>query len=167
MNIDQLRLAPSAKKAAIYLKERHPYIIFTSGRRDIMEQAHAMACNVVTDPKWIYRTYVRGAPLQTAIDRYRLQARPWTVNAIEDVLLQAMNALSDDELRGLSRHFTGDAFDIKPILDNTLQPLPEGHAVLDTIRAMMKDPSTDMEKFLSKEGDLIRWHCQFFPSIEV
>jgi hypothetical protein len=167
MNIDQLQLSPNAKKAAIYLKDRHPSIIFTSGRRDIMEQAHAMACNVVTDPKWIYRTYVRGAPLQTAIDKYRLMARPWTVHAIEDVLLDAMHTLTDADLRALSRHFTGDAFDIKPILDNTMQPTPEGEAVLQTIRGMMKDPSTEMEKFLSKEGDLIRWHCQFFPSIEV
>jgi hypothetical protein len=167
MNIDQLRLSPAAKKGALFIFGKHPYVIFTSGRRDVMEQAHAMACNVVVDPKWVYRTYLRGAPLQTAIDSYRLMARPWTVQAIEDVLLTAMHQLTDAELRGLSRHYTGDAFDIKPLLDNTGGPTPQGEAVLDTIQFMKRDPSFGVEKFLTKEGDLIRWHVQFIPSVEV
>lgn len=167
MNIEQLRLAPLAKKGALFIFEKHPYVIFTSGRRDIMEQAHAMACNVIVDPKWIYRTYIRGAALQSAIDTYRLMARPWTVQAIEDVLLETMHHLTDEELGGLSRHYTGDAVDLKPILDNTGCPTPQGEAVLETIRGMKHDPLFGLEKFLTREGDLIRWHLQFLPSVEV
>ena len=39
--------------------------------------------------------------------------------------------------------------------------------VMNTIVAMKFDPTWNMEKFLQKEGDLIRWHLQFMPSIEV
>lgn len=161
MNIDQLRLSPTARKAAEFIYSKHPYVIFTSGRRDAAEQAHAMACNVVTDRNWIMRTYLRGAALQTAVDVHRVQGGSWNVSAIESVLCDAMLSLTDAELRGLSRHYTGDAFDIKPIQGE------QGHAVLDTIKAMKLDPSFDLEKFLTKEGDLIRWHLQFLASIEV
>ena len=93
MNIDQLRLSPAAKKAAVYLLEQHPSIVFTSGRRDAQEQAHAMACNVVTDPKWIMRTYLRGASLQTAVDIHRVQGGRWNVAELEAVISDAMHSL--------------------------------------------------------------------------
>lgn len=161
MNIDQLRLSPTAKKAALFILDKHPYVQFTSGRRDATEQAHAMACNIVTDPKWIMRTYIRGAALQTAVDVHRVQGGAWNVSAIEGVLCDAMLSLTDAELRGLSRHYTGDAFDLKPINGE------QGQAVLATIKEMKLDPSFDLEKFLTKEGDLVRWHLQFLPSVEV
>lgn len=161
MNLDQLRLAPLTKQAALFILERHPYVIFTSGRRDAQEQAHAMACNVVVDSKWIQQTYLRGAALQEAVDVHRTKGGTWNIAAIENVLSDALFRLTDHDLRGISRHYTGDAFDLKPIQG------PEGEKVLDTIQFMRRDPQFGMEKFLTKEGNLIRWHCQFLPSVEV
>lgn len=47
MTIEEMQLAPVAKEAAAILRTKHPNIEFTSGRRDIRQQAHAMAGNIV------------------------------------------------------------------------------------------------------------------------
>jgi hypothetical protein len=45
--IEKLDLAPAARAAAYELKRLHPEVVFTSGRRDKVGQARAMASNVV------------------------------------------------------------------------------------------------------------------------
>src|SRR5437762_9104924 len=47
MTIEELQLEPKAKAAATFLKNKYPQLNFTSGRRSIFQQAHAMAGNVV------------------------------------------------------------------------------------------------------------------------
>ena len=47
--IESLQLRPIARDAAYALKESHPAVIFTSGRRDKASQARAMAQNVAQD----------------------------------------------------------------------------------------------------------------------
>ena len=55
--IESLNLSPKAKKAAEQLLKEYPDIVFTSGRRDLAGQAHAMAGNVVKKRDWIEKTY--------------------------------------------------------------------------------------------------------------
>jgi hypothetical protein len=61
MTIEEMQLAPVARQAATILHAKHPALLFTSGRRNVREQAHAMAANIVVlnDRKWIGKTYWR------------------------------------------------------------------------------------------------------------
>ena len=54
--LEEMQLDPAAKNAATILQSKHPQIEFTSGRRSIFQQAHAMANNVAVNRKWIGQT---------------------------------------------------------------------------------------------------------------
>ena len=146
MTIEEMQLAPVAKKAATILQTKHPKIQFTSGRRDIHAQAHAMAGNVVKSRKWIGKTYIAGAKLQQWVDQHP-EAK--TVDAITAGLEKTMNDMPKAELLKISRHLVGKAFDVRPVTANA-------KAVKADIRAL-----PGLQKFLEKEGGLTRWHAQF------
>lgn len=146
MTIEEMNLAPIAKKAATILQTKHPQIEFTSGRRDIRQQAHAMANNVVKNRKWIGKTYLAASKLQDWVDKHP-QAK--TVNTITAGLEQTMKEMSSAELQKISRHLTGRAFDVRPVTKNA-------KAIKADIQAL-----PGLHKFLDKEGGLVRWHAQF------
>ena len=146
MTIEEMDLEPVAKTAATILQSKHPTIEFTSGRRGIFQQAHAMAGNVVLNRKWIGQTYLAGAKLQAWVDKHP-EAK--TVDQITAGLEQVMQAMPPDELMKISRHLTGKAFDVRPVTANAA-----------AIKAdILKLPG--LHKFLDKEGGLVRWHAQF------
>lgn len=146
MTIEEMNLEPGTKNAATILKSKHPTIEFTSGRRSIFQQAHAMAGNVVKKRDWIGRTYLAGAKLQQWVDQHP-EAK--TVDAITAGLEQVMKAMAPNELTKISRHLTGRAFDVRPVPKNAA-----------AIKAdILKLPG--LHKFLDKEGGLVRWHAQF------
>ena len=146
MTIEELQLEPVAKNAATILQGKHPQIEFTSGRRSIFQQAHAMANNVVLNRKWIGQTYLAGAKLQQWVDKHP-EAK--TVDAVTAGLEQTMKAMPEAELVKISRHLTGKAFDVRPVAANAA-----------AIKAdILKLPG--LHKFLDKEGGLVRWHAQF------
>jgi hypothetical protein len=146
MTIEELNLEPVAKKAATILQSKHPEIEFTSGRRTIFQQAHAMANNVVINRKWIGQTYLAGAKLQYWVDQHP-EAK--TVDQVTAGLEQVMKGMPDSELVKISRHLTGRAFDVRPVTANAA-----------AIKAdILKLPG--LHKFLDKEGGLVRWHAQF------
>jgi hypothetical protein len=148
MTIEEMRLAPAAKKAATIIKSKHPMLEFTSGRRDIRQQAHAMAANIVAlhDRKWIGKTYLAGGKLQTWVDSH---PEAGTVDALTDGLERTMTAMPENELMKISRHLTGRAFDIRPITANA-----EG--IKADIRRL-----PGLHRFLDREGGQVRWHAQF------
>src|SRR2546423_14049598 len=117
MTIDELQLESVPRQAATILKNKHPKLEFTSGRRTVRQQAHAMAGNIVVlhDRKWIGKTYLAGAKLQQWVDQH---PEALTVDTITEGLEQTMNAMSQDELLKISRHLTGRAFDVKPVILN-------------------------------------------------
>src|SRR6267143_1420199 len=115
MTIDEMQLEPTAKKAATILHARHPDLEFTSGRRSIFQQAHAMAGNVVVNRKWIGQTYLAGAKLQQWVDNHP-EAK--TVDQITAGLEQTMKEMPEAELLKISRHLTGKAFDVRPVTAN-------------------------------------------------
>lgn len=146
MTIEEMNLEPVAKNAATILLSKHPELKFTSGRRTIFQQAHAMAGNVVFNRKWIGQTYLAGAKLQQWVDKHP-EAK--TVDTITAGLEQTMKAMPEADLLKISRHLTGKAFDVTPVTANAA-----------TIKAdILKLPG--LHKFLDKEGGLVRWHAQF------
>jgi hypothetical protein len=146
MTIEEMNLEPVAKKAAQMLLEKHPKIQFTSGRRTVAQQAHAMARNVVKNRKWIGETYIAAAKLQKWVDA-NPQAK--TVAAITAGLEKTMNEMPEASLLKISRHLTGKAFDVRPVTANAAK-------IKADIRAL-----PGLHKFLEKEGGLTRWHAQF------
>jgi hypothetical protein len=146
MTIDELNLEPIARNAATILHEKFPQLEFTSGRRSIFQQAHAMANNVVLNRKWIGQTYLAGAKLQTWVDQHP-QAK--TIDQVTAGLKEVMEAMAPVELTKISRHLTGRAFDVRPVTVNAA-----------AIRSFIKT-LPGLHKFLDREGGLVRWHAQF------
>lgn len=158
MNLDDLH--PTMRAACEALLAAYPMVQFTSGRRCLTAQAHAMACNCVTDRQWIAKTYTHAAALQTALD---LHPEATTVQAIEDVLLKALLAMPDAERQKVSDHFGGLAVDLEPMeyLDQNADewlPTQEGHAVEAWIRSYPKT-----KWFTRREAQLRRWHWAVHP----
>jgi hypothetical protein len=147
--IEDLELNETAKKAAYALKEKHPNITFTSGRRNKSDQARAMASNVVKNRKWIVQTYKPTAVSAACQKWVDTNPAAKTKAAIQAGLLTVLEGFGDVELRGLSKHLSGDAFDVQPVTEDA-----------DAIKADIRSLE-GLDKFLDKEGGLIRWHAQF------
>ena len=147
-SIDSLGLVDYVADAARSLLKSHPELVLTSGRRNTEQQASAMAGNVVKNRNWITDTY-RASPermsLQAWIDAHPAAA---TREAIAAGLVGIMSTWSDAQKGGFSRHFSGQAFDIRPV--------PDDGTITATIRAL-----PNLRKFLDKEGGLTIWHADF------
>jgi hypothetical protein len=147
--IEALDLAPVAKAAAYELKRLHPAVVFTSGRRDKVGQARAMASNVIKNRKWIVQTYLPSEACtccQKWVDEHPEAA---TQDQIQAGLVSVFNGLTDAQLGRISKHLSGEAFDVQPVDANS-------EAIKASIRSL-----NGLTKFLDKEGGLVRWHAQF------
>jgi hypothetical protein len=147
--IEALDLAPVAKAAAYELKRLHPGVVFTSGRRDKAGQARAMASNVVKNRRWIVQTY-KVSEASAACQKWVDDHPEATAQAqIQAGLLSVFNSLTDTQLGGLSKHLSGNAFDVQPVDQGA-------EAIKASIRGL-----DGLDLFLDREGGLIRWHAQF------
>ena len=147
--IETLDLAPAARKAAYALKQKHPSVKFTSGRRSKADQARAMASNVVLNRKWIEQTYVKGKASQGCQKWVDDNPKKTTAADIGAGLLSVMNGLADADLAAFSKHLSGQAFDVLPVEK-------DADAIKKAIQGL-----PGLGKFLDKEGGLVRWHAQF------
>jgi hypothetical protein len=148
-DIEALDLADTAKKAAYELKKAQPTVTFTSGRRDKAGQASAMASNVVKNRTWIQETYatsVASTACQKWVDDNKDKT---TAKDISQGLLGVLNGLTDAQLGALSKHLSGEAFDVQPVTE-------KADEIKTSIRGL-----TGLSKFLEMEGGLVRWHAQF------
>lgn len=146
-SIEALNLGETARAAAYALKAAHPSVVFTSGRRDKAAQAHAMATNIIKNRAWIRRTYkatLASQRCQKWVDQHPFVG---TVDEIAAGLLSVLAMLPASELTAISKHLTGEAFDVQPVADDSIKVTIRGLAGLD--------------KFLEEEGGLVRWHAQF------
>ena len=148
-DVEALDLVDAARKAAYALKKAHPTVTFTSGRRDKADQARAMAENVALNRQWIEETYAKSKASAACQKWVNDNADKKTAAEIEAGLLGVLNGLTDSELAQLSKHLSGEAFDVQPVtvdaakIKTTIQGLP------------------GLKKFLDTEGGLVRWHAQF------
>jgi hypothetical protein len=129
-------------------------LTLTSGRRSVAEQAHAMATNVVLNHKWIEETY-SDSPVSEAcqawVDEHPHRAKE--VAECAEGLLGVLHGFSDPDLRHLSWHMSGDAFDCEP--DGDDDHLKVLHEIVAECAA-----SGGTAKLLTEEGGLTRWHLQ-------
>ena len=147
--IEALNLAPVAKAAAYALKKAQPSVKFTSGRRDLAGQVQSMAANVLLDRSWIGATY-KDSPLCRRLQGW-VNANP-QAKAKADIaagLMAVFNAATQAEVGGFSKHLSGEAFDVQPVV-------PDTRNIVASIRSL-----PGLELFLEKEGQLLRWHAQF------
>lgn len=151
--LTRLGLRGAASEAARELVAQHPDVEFTSGKRTREEQANAMAENIVKAGRtWIKDTY-KDSKVSRVLQKWiddRPKAKSKT--AISGLLLAAMSLFSDDELSSLSCHFTGDAFDVKPIAGL------QGTMVLLTLKSLCQKHGGTL---ITKEGGVVVWHAQF------
>ena len=147
--IEALDLALTAKVAAYALKKTHPGVIFTSGRRNKRDQARAMAENVIFNRKWIEQTYARTLARDNCQKWVDDNPDKMTQQEIEAGLASVIDALPGAELAKLSKHLSGDAFDVQPVTE-------DAEMIKATIRNL-----PGLKVFLDVEGGLIRWHAQF------
>lgn len=147
--IEALNLRGAARKGAYGVKKAHPTVTFTSGRRNRADQARAMASNVVLNRKWIEETYA-ASKISRACQKW-VDDNPDTQTAedIAEGLLGVLDAATDAEVGRLSKHLSGDAFDVQPVET-------DAEAIKKTIRRL-----PGLDRFLEKEGGLVRWHAQF------
>lgn len=148
--ISDLDLVDYAEASAKKLRADFPSVVFTSGRRNSQQQADAMAGNIVQNRKWIEQTYVASTErdeLQQWVDS---NPSATTKERISAGLVGVMNGWSDARRKTLSRHFSGQAFDVQPVAG-----IP-GDKMKTAIKAL-----PNLRKFLEKEGGLIIWHADF------
>ena len=148
-DIERLDFAPAAKRAALLLHEAHPEVHFVSGRRTLARQARAMARNIVesTDRKWIEKVYLAAAPLQAWVNDH---PEATTVDVLAAGLDETLRGMSPAEQTRVSKHLSGDAFDLRPVRGEAEA------AIREAIRGL-----PGLVKFIDREGGLERWHVQF------
>ena len=147
--IEALELSETARQAAYILKRTHPSVVFTSGRRDKAAQASAMASNVVFNRQWIRQTYLP-SEVSAACQRWvDLHPEAGTKEAIALGLKSVFDSMSDSQLAHISKHLSGSAFDVQPVVAGAEE-------IKETIRGL-----PGLDKFLEREGGLTRWHAQF------
>ena len=147
--IEALSLRGAARAAAYALKKAHPAVKFTSGRRNKADQARAMASNVIHNRNWIEDTYA-ASTVSKACQKW-VDGHPdaKTQAEIAAGLLSVLDAATDAHLARLSKHLSGDAFDVQPVET-------DADAIKKTMRGLK-----GLDIFLEKEGGLVRWHAQF------
>ena len=150
--IEGLNLNPLAKQAASILAARFPSTRFTSGRRTLDEQAAAMAQNISADRNYVKQTYKESDIAKACQGWVDKHPNVVTVPEITQGLLEELGKFSPDQTSKLSRHLSGDAFDVQPVLVGA-------EAIVAFIRSL-----PNLELFLTKEGKLDRWHAQFRAS---
>lgn len=103
-----------------------------------------MASNIVRNRDWIHQTYV-ATPQAYALQRW-VDAHPAAVTQAEiaEGLALVMEPWGDGAKANLSKHFSGQAFDVQP-----------GSCPIEALETV------GATKILTHEGGLVRWHLQF------
>jgi hypothetical protein len=112
-----------------------------------------MASNIVSsnNRKWIEDTYSSADALQKWVDD---NPEAVTVADLTAGLSETMDAMAEGDLRKISKHLTGEAFDVQP-------QEKDADAIKADIKAL-----PGLTKFLEKEGGLVRWHAQFKRAVD-
>ncbi len=146
-DIRRLNLDPIARAAAVILKQRNPNVRFNSGRRELNDQARAMASNVVAiGPSWVENTYSDSAIKSRVVSALNAN---WSrirgsQSAIQKVILDTFNA-NLSIVGQMSRHLSGMAFDVQP-----------GSCRYSDLASLPR-----VRWYTNREGGLEIWHVDF------
>lgn len=157
LTIADMHLAPLMEMRARELELAFPGLItFTSGRRTIHEQAHAMAVNHLQDPtSYLMQQYIHASEFLERLDRMEHTSIDEATEIIYDVIVARPYLVR-------SPHLDGNAVDLRPLELSNGEPTIRGSQVIEWIR--MCPDTTD---FRTREGKLRRWHWACADSKEV
>lgn len=162
LTIQELRLSPTAERAARLVLERHPEAVFTSGRRDLADQARAMAQNAVAfGATWLNDTY-KNKRIVNHLMTY-MEENPEHCRDAKVLGHHFYEQLQEHFAGEYAKfpHLRGDAFDIRyPRLKNGLYNRPDGDKIMATIRTL-PEHGIPLEWVTDQEGKLVVIHAQF------
>jgi len=165
LTIQEMRLSPTAEKAALLVLKLHPGAIFTSGRRDIRDQARVMAQNAIRHGAgWLESTYKDKRIVKCLMTH--MEENPEQCSDPKVLAHAFYEQLQENFAGDLLKfpHVRGDAFDIAwPRLGNGLINRPEGELICKTIERLPIDFDLPLELLLRKEGKLDVIHASFKP----
>jgi hypothetical protein len=147
-SVSSLGLSATAKKAADELLKAYPDLEIISGKRDLSEQANAMAGNVVKTRDYIKNTYASSDASKACQKWVDDHPDAKSQKDIAAGLLETLKGLGG-KAGQISKHLTGDAFDVRPVTK-------DADAIKKTIKGL-----SGVKKFLEKEGGLTIWHAEF------
>ncbi len=163
LTLQELRLSPTAEKAALVVLKFHPEAYFTSGRRDIMDQARVMAQNAVRHgSSWLNDTY-KDKRIVTCLMTYMAE-NPENCSDYKMLSRAFYDQLQEHFAGELMKfpHVRGDAFDIAwPKLGNGLIDRPRGESICRTIESLPVHYDIPLELLLRQEGSHLVIHAQF------
>lgn len=165
LTIDQLNLEPNARRAAELVLYAHPGLIFTSGRRDVLRQAAAMAANTISyGVGWLGQTY-KNREMVDALERWMEQNLEKTAS-VPQMTEGFYQTLVTELAGGLSMfpHCLGLAFDASCPKFSSGQ-IDEQHvnAILYTIKQLPL--SVGLNYCTSREGKKRVLHADFKPML--
>lgn len=149
-------LRGGALAAAQSFLQTFPDAVLTSGLRMVDAQCSAMASNEQGGHlDWISRTY-KDTPVEEACSTWVRQNPELAsnVDSCEAGLLGVFATFPPDQLRQISWHLSGDAFDV------TVPTPPEQIALLQQL-VFSHVASGGRATLLTQEGGLARTHLQF------
>lgn len=142
-------LRGEALEVALAFSAKFPTAVFSRGIRTLRTQCRDMAENVHLNRMWILETYKASKPAMAAHAWVIANKHVRAVGDIADGLEFVLRTFSPEALESLSRHFTGDAFDLRP------------RSVNREMREWLEDEAEKRGAlFLDREGGLIRYHWQ-------
>ena len=161
LTIQEMRLSPNAANAATLVLKAHPDARFTSGRRDVLDQARAMAQNVVRyGPAWLNDTYKNKQivkVLMTYVEENKDKAS--SVAMLSQGFYHELMEHFSGQLSQFP-HVRGDAFDIAwPRLPEGLIDRIKGEAICKTLETLPVE--LGLQLILRREGAHDVIHAQF------
>ena len=161
LSIKEMKLSPNAQRAAELVLAAHPSVVFTSGRRDVRDQARAMAANTIRyGVEWLGQTYRNQEMVQ--------QLEQWMEQNLEKTAsLPLMTegfyaALVSGQAGQFAQfpHCRGDAFDIQcPRFESGQIDERETAAIKQTIERL--PVKLGLQLILTREGQHRVIHAQF------
>ena len=167
LTIEEMQLAPNAKRAAQMVRDTHPGVIFTSGRRDVRGQASAMAENTIRHGVgWLNSTYKNKEMVQQLEDWMESNLdKTASKQQMTEGFYQTLVSLQAGRLAQFP-HCRGDAFDIQcpRFADGRIDELSVS-LIRRTIEALPVE--LGLQLILTREGEHRVIHAQFQHNVEI
>ena len=166
LTIEEMHLAPNAKRAAQMVWETHPGIVFTSGRRDVRGQARAMAENTIRHGVvWLNSTYKNQEMVQQLEDWMESNLdKTASLNQMTEGFYQTLVSMQAGRLAQFP-HCRGDAFDMQcPRFADGRIDEASVSLIRRTIEALPVE--LGLQLILTREGEHRIIHAQFAHAVE-
>ena len=167
LTIAQMRLSPNAQHAAEMIFQAHPTIVFTSGRRDVRQQAEAMAVNTIRyGVGWLGQTY-KNRQMVEQLEGWMEQnlEKTASVQQMTEGFYRTLVAEQSGQLIQFP-HCRGDAFDIACPRFASGQVDEQQTTLIKSIIESLPT-ALGLQLILTREGAHRIIHAQFNHAVEV